>query len=447
MKRVPILIGMFLLLLVLVTVPLLTACGGPVASPTTSAPATTAPTTSAPAPTTSKPAPTSAAPAPTTQAPATTTQAPVPTTQAAIKTLKIGLITSISGPLAPGFKSRYDAAKPTQELLNQNGGMTLNGEKYNIEIVTADDKSSPQDSVAAANKLIQEGVKYIIMPIFPPNCMAALPVTEKAKIITINSASNDPAQFYTAQYYFDAFMPIYSIPVHQEYLKTHYPNVKNVAFLSPDDPGTNVSFGICIDEAEKRGFKTVFKEKFPTDTQDFYPIITKLMAQKPDAIDLTCGSPQWAISVVNQARELGFSGPICSDLIMSCPNMLAANVKPEYATDIFEAAWDVRSDKMAPEMRQLYPMVTKAGFDYIYDSTHALQGAMVIMEGIKYAKSLDTDKVKAAFETMPSMNSVYGPGTWQGADLGAVPHHLFKTDQVGMSLIMNGKVTFEFVNR
>jgi ABC-type branched-subunit amino acid transport system substrate-binding protein len=75
------------------------------------------------------------------------------------KTLKIGLVTSVTGPLAPGLKSMYDAAKPTQDLMNQKGGITVNGQQYLIEIVVEDDKSSPPDAVAAANKLIQDGVK------------------------------------------------------------------------------------------------------------------------------------------------------------------------------------------------------------------------------------------------------------------------------------------------
>jgi branched-chain amino acid transport system substrate-binding protein len=442
-KRIVLLTGVLLLLLALVSIPLLTACG-PSASPSPSAPAPAAPAPQPAAPAPAAPAPSQAPAAPAPAAPPPT--APAPAAPAAAKVLKIGLITSISGPLAPGFKSAYDAAKPTQDLLNQLGGLTLNGEKYNIEIVTADDKSSPPDAVAAANKLMQDGIKFIIMPIFPPNDMAILPETEKAKVLTVNCASNDPAQFVSNQYYFDCFMPIYSIPVHQDFLLKNYPQVKKMAFLCPDDPGTNVSFGVCIKEAEKRGLTNVFAEKFPVETQDFYPIITKALAQKPQGIDLTGGSPQWGISIINQARELGFTGPICSDLIMGCPNLLVAGVKPQYATDIFEAAWDVRSENMLPIIKQLRPMVEKAGFDYIYDCTHPLMGSTVIMEGIKYAGSMDVDKVKAAFETMPSINTPFGTGTWQGQDLGGLKHML-KFDKVGMSQIMNGKITFNFVAR
>ena len=55
------------------------------------------------------------------------------------KTMQIGLISSVTGPMAPAFKSELVAATPAAELINQKGGITVNGQKYNIEMVTADD--------------------------------------------------------------------------------------------------------------------------------------------------------------------------------------------------------------------------------------------------------------------------------------------------------------------
>ena len=418
MKRVPVLFGILLLIAAIVALPLVSACSSQTTSST-----------------------------PVTSTASQVTQTTSKTSSAAPKILKIGLITSITGPLAPGFKSSFDAAKPTQDLLNQLGGLTLNGEKYTIEISVADDKSSPQDAVGAVNKLLQDGVKFLIAPIFPPNDIAIVPITTAAKAIMVHPASNDPKQFTAANpYYFDCHMLVYNTPVNQDFLVKNYPNVKNVAYLCPDDPGTTVSFDWCQDEARKRGKTVVFAEKFPTETQDFYPLMTKLLAQKPDGIDYTGGSPQWAIGIISQARDLGFTGPIYSDLIMGCPNLLAENIKPEYATNIFEAGWDVRSDKMLPIIKQLRPMVEKTGSPFIFDSTHPLLGSYIILEGIKAANSLDTDKVKAAFETMPSINTPFGTGTWRGEDLGGI-NHMLRFDKVGMSSIMNGKITFNFVNR
>ena len=34
------------------------------------------------------------------------------------KTLKVGLITSVTGMMAPAFKPMFDAAKPAEELIN-----------------------------------------------------------------------------------------------------------------------------------------------------------------------------------------------------------------------------------------------------------------------------------------------------------------------------------------
>jgi ABC-type branched-subunit amino acid transport system substrate-binding protein len=88
------------------------------------------------------------------------------------KTLKIGLISSVTGPMAPAFKSELDAAKPTAVFMNQRGVITVGGQKYQIEIVTADDQSSPAGAVAAANKVLQEGVRFIVAPMFMVTNMA-----------------------------------------------------------------------------------------------------------------------------------------------------------------------------------------------------------------------------------------------------------------------------------
>lgn len=66
-------------------------------------------------------------------------------TEAAEPTVKIGMITSLTGPMAPAFKDLADAAKPTADLLNRRGGVTIQGKKYLVEIVAEDDQSSPPE--------------------------------------------------------------------------------------------------------------------------------------------------------------------------------------------------------------------------------------------------------------------------------------------------------------
>ena len=48
-------------------------------------------------------------------------------TDASAETLKIGVITSITGPMSPGFKPIYEAAKPAEALINSMGGVNIKG--------------------------------------------------------------------------------------------------------------------------------------------------------------------------------------------------------------------------------------------------------------------------------------------------------------------------------
>ena len=134
MKKRFLLAGLLIVLLVVAMVA--AACGGEEETTTTAA----APSTTA-APTATTAAPSSD----TTAAPATDT------TVAATKedVLKIGAISSATGDMATAFKAMYDAVGPTQELLNEEGGLTIGDTHYSIELTFYDDQSTTAGGVTA----------------------------------------------------------------------------------------------------------------------------------------------------------------------------------------------------------------------------------------------------------------------------------------------------------
>ncbi|MBN1627818.1 MAG: ABC transporter substrate-binding protein, partial [Deltaproteobacteria bacterium] len=322
------------------------------------------------------------------------------------------------------------------------------GKKYNIEIVVEDDQSSPPGAISAANKLLQQGIKFIMAPIFPPNNHAIAQICEEAKVIRMAASQLDPTQFPAEQRYnFDANMTYYHVIPVYDYLKRAYPNVKKVALLSPDDPGPVVSRKHTIEVAKKLGMEVVIDEVFQTNTEDFYPILTKVLAKKPDAIDGVGGIPPWAAGIINQSREMGFTGPIFAPAIFGDPYLIEMMAKPEYYTDVFEGGPDVRSDKMLPEVKELRTIVEKAGQPFIFDSVNDMVVIYLLLQGIEAAQSLDTDKVVEAFEKMTSVKHIWG-GTaqWSGKDLGG-SNHMIKLDNVPLVRIMNGKFEFEWLKR
>ena len=361
------------------------------------------------------------------------------------KTFKIGLISSVTGPMAPAFKSQIEAGKPTAKLMNQKGGITVNGEKYQIEVVTEDDQSSPPGAISAANKLLQQGIKYIISPMFVPSDMAIAQICEEAKVLRVCPNRADPAPFGPPnKLSFNAEATIYNIPYVYEKLGHLYPNLKKVAIVWPDDPGATLNVEFTQKEIMKRGMEVVFNEAYKIPSEDFYPILTKALAQKPDSIECIFAILPWAKGIIDQSRELGFKGPITAISSFGDTNILNMMINPKYAYDICHANPDVTSPKMLPIVKELGKLIeTDVKVKFNFDHVLTLQAMWVMIQGIEKAQSFDTEKVAAALETMENIDTPYGKGRFIGKDLIGQNRLMFR--QIPFSRIMNGKVEFEFL--
>ena len=363
------------------------------------------------------------------------------------KTLKIGLISSVTGPMAPAFKSELDAAKPTAIFMNQRGGITVGGQKYQIEIVTADDQSSPAGAVAAANKVLQEGVKFIVAPMFMVTNMAIADTCEQAKALRMQPNSLEPSQFAPPnRYSFVAEATNINPPFVYEKLQKLYPHVKRIAILRPDDPGGKPITEATEKEIRRRGMEVVFKEAYRIPTEDFYPLLTKALAQKPDAIECVFSIIPWAKGIIEQSRELGFTGPITAVTAFGATDVLIHVLNPQYAYDICHANPDVTSPKMLPIVHEFGKVIEKETREkFSFDHLLTLRAVWTLMQGIEKAQSFDTDKVVEALENMSSVETPYGPGRFGGQDVIGIKRLMI--GNIPFSRITKGgKVEFEFLS-
>jgi branched-chain amino acid transport system substrate-binding protein len=363
------------------------------------------------------------------------------------KTLKIGLISSMTGPMAAAFKNIIDAAKPAEDLMNKRGGITIKGQKYLIEIVTEDDQSSPPGAVAAASKLIQGGIKFFIAPQFPGSNIAIAPITEEAKILRIKGMGIGKEEVGpNLRYSFYAFADIYTVPFCYDYLKKNYPKVKKIAIVTPDDPGGATIREATEKEIKKRGLELVFEEMFKIGTEDFYPILTKALEKKPDAIDMVISIPPWAAGVINQSREFGFTGPVFGT-IMADAHMLVGMLNPKYAYDVFQGSPDVFSPKMTQIVKDFRVLVEQQikTTPFSMDHTLVIEALYPMLQGIEKAQSFDTTKVVEALENMKSIDTIFGQGRMAGKDIFGINHAIFRP--IPLSRIMNGKIEFELLGK
>ncbi|MBN2061346.1 MAG: ABC transporter substrate-binding protein [Deltaproteobacteria bacterium] len=364
------------------------------------------------------------------------------------KTLKIGLITSVTGMMAPAFKPLYDAAKPSETLINEMGGITVKGDKYDVEVIVEDDQSSPPGAISATNKLLQQGVKYLTPPMFMPSNMAIASITEEAKILRMKALGSGPEELNAqTRYSFYSSCTLHSISPTHEFLQKNYPNAKRIAIILQDDPGMRVPHELNVKELQKRGLELVFEERYKMGTEDYYPILTKAFEKKPDVISLVISIVPWTAGIINQSRELGFKGPIMCASPFGDVNLVNGIINKDYAYDIFTGgAPDVFSEKMPPlvkELRTLVGQVTKNPFTM--DSVLPLESMYVLKQCIETAQSLDTDEVVDTIENrMKSVNTLWGEGEWVGKEIFGVNH--VGISPIPFSRIVNGKVEFEFMD-
>src|SRR3989304_2863424 len=224
--------------------------------------------------------------------------------------LKMGAIFPLSGRGATRGLGAQKASTPKQKEVNGRGGLNVGGEKYKIEIIWEDDKYNAAAGRMAAEKLVnRDKVKFIHGSQSSPVILAVQPITEPNKILfLVNSYAKEvlaPDKPYTFR------MVLTSNEILQgmyPWMNKTYPNLKNVAFVEPNDASGWSIEKDCKRVAEQNQIQVVFSQFYERGTSDFYPLLNKLIVQKPDFIDFTGAPPGDQALIVKQLRELGYKG-------------------------------------------------------------------------------------------------------------------------------------------
>jgi len=360
------------------------------------------------------------------------------------KTLKVGAVFAVTGPAAPTIKYNIEGAILAAEWINEKGGITVNGQQYLIEIVAEDNKSSPDGAVAAANKLVyQDKVQFIIGPVTPQCAAAMTPITEENKVLRcrVDGIGHPSEMNPDLRYTFTTYLNMNHVVPAYDYFVESYPQAKTVAMTGPDDPGGQAAVAAAEKEAKSRGFEVVFAELYPFGTEDFYPILTKALDQKPDAIDITVGVTPWFAGIIKQARELGFTGPMFS----ACPTgdiyLLRDLVGRDFADEIFLIEPDLMSPEMPPILREIGKRVSeKYGMEVTYAHIGAWEALWCMVQAIEEAQSLDTTVIAETWEKMESIDTLFGKARMGGLETWGINHVVMRPAPI--SRMVKGEVEF-----
>jgi branched-chain amino acid transport system substrate-binding protein len=226
------------------------------------------------------------------------------------KEVVYGAIIPLSGPAAPwGIAMRNVWAMLTDQI-NRTGGMTVNGEKYVWKVVAYDSAMDPSKAVSAANRLISRDKAKFISILDGGLVQAIQPITERKKVIIMALATPgkdyiNPKNPFTFVYGMDAMTASVLYP-----WVAKNTNVKTVALLEPDNWTGKTTAKLSRDAISHTNLKIVFDEFADEAATDFYPVLTRTLASKPDFLEVANWDPGVGALLIKQARGLGFKGPM-----------------------------------------------------------------------------------------------------------------------------------------
>jgi branched-chain amino acid transport system substrate-binding protein len=234
--------------------------------------------------------------------------------EAANKELKIGFVGVTSGPAAAWGTSNVRSMQTLAAWYNETGGVKIGDTTYDLNIVTFDDQKDPKRAIAGMEKMAQEGIHYVVGPNVDDGAAAVRPVAEAKGIIYFPYAF--PKELYMApasNAVLGMIANYQSGPAIYKYLMENK-GVKKVAFVAANesDPLSQRDGGVAA--AKALGLEVVAQnDTYQNDTRDFSPVLTPIVALKPDLLVLSGVAPANAPLLIRAARELGYEGLISTE--------------------------------------------------------------------------------------------------------------------------------------
>jgi len=307
----------------------------------------------------------------------------------AADTIKIGIAGPKTGPVTQYGDMQFMGAKQAIADINAKGG--VDGKM--LEAKEYDDACDPKQAVAVANKVVNDGVKFVVGHLCSSSTQPASDIYEDEGVIMITPAATSPE--ITSRGYKLVFRTIgldsAQGPAAGNYIADHVKPKVVAVIHDKQQYGEGIATAVK-QTLEKKGVKVALFEGVNAGDKDFGSLIQKLKQANVDFVYYGGYHPELGL-ILRQAKEKGvnakFMGPegvgndsisqiaqgASEGLLVTLPKSFDQDPANKAIVDAFTAK---KQDPSGP---------------FVFPAYAAVE---VIAGGIKDAKSEDTAKVAAA---------------------------------------------------
>ena len=325
--------------------------------------------------------------------------------QAASKTLLFGVSTSLSGASAPTGRGMLRAVELASEDINAAGGIKVGNDTYTFKLIVYDNKYDTREAVSIANKLIfNDRVQHMVTS-GGTTVIAVDPIVTENRIFNFAYAyGGKKATNPNAPYTFRTIPePAQAYAVLMPWVAKKY-GLKTIAITSNDDETGLIQAEDSERTAKQLGLTITDKAFAPRGTADFTPMLTRLIAKKPDAIDFGSWAGSDGPVICKQAKELGYKGLYIFSYSQSTPTFL--KVAPDCADGaLFFQLYASAPTPLAERVAKRYEEKYKEKFDPLVWRNYDV--LWVLKRAIEMAGTIDPTKLKDVMKNV-HIDGVFG---------------------------------------
>ena len=350
--------------------------------------------------------------------------------------MKLGAMGPMSGGAAQWGLAMNSAAELAAAEVNQGGGVKIGGKSCKVVVVPYDSKYTADGAAAGSNALAAQDVHLIIGPVGSPEATGIKPVAARNGQVAWNAsyAKNALEPKYPLMFHIAPGPSGWADAVIKRAMK-EFP-MKSVALIAPNDQG-----GTDIASVDAAAYKAngvaATEEYYQRGTTNFAPIVTRILAGKPDVVDTASSPPGDAGVIVKQLRLAGFTGAIGR---LGWPGT-AEIVRVSGGLDVLKNFyWFETVPTEDPKVRAIDDEYRKLlGKDPIGGTAvwADLPAARMTLKAVSIAGTDDAKAVAAALRTMPVEDPNIGKGFWGGKKQFGIAQEL--QFPFGVGIIKDGK--------
>jgi branched-chain amino acid transport system substrate-binding protein len=328
--------------------------------------------------------------------------------------IRIGASMSQTGSLAAPGQNMLRGYRLCTKHANEKGGVL--GRRISLHV--EDDRSTGAAAAAIYEKLIsQDKVDAVLGPYSSPITEAMADVTERHRMPMVAAGGAATSIFKRGRkFIFGIHSPA------EAYLRglielAASRGLKTVAVLYEDTLLQKSIGSGALELAKKRSLQIVLEESYPRGTTDFGGILGKVKAVNPDVL---AAASYEAVTITRLLKELGINPHMFGGTVeVAFPRfyeMLGRDAEFVYGASQWEAELvTLRAGGLIPIARQ-YPGARDFVESYrkefpdaelSYHSAQGYGGCQVLMEAIRRAGSLDTERLRDSILKL-DFNTVFG---------------------------------------